>query len=70
MLVSRTRGGQGVSWSCDTDGHRTGFTDATGTTTTYSRDAAGRVKTVHNPRLGAAQFTHDASGRLTAVTSG
>ncbi|MBD7993836.1 type IV secretion protein Rhs [Arthrobacter sp. Sa2CUA1] len=70
QLTSRTRGGQGLSWSYDADGHRTGFTDTTGTTTTYSRDAAGRVTTVHNPRLGEATFTHDASGRLTAVSAG
>ncbi|MBD7996263.1 type IV secretion protein Rhs [Arthrobacter sp. Sa2CUA1] len=70
QLTSRTRGGQGLSWSYDADGHRTGFTDTTGTTTTYSRDAAGRVKSVHNPRLGEATFTHDAAGRLTAVTAG
>ena len=70
QLTSRTRGGQGVSWEYDVDGHRTSFTDTTGTTTTYTRDAAGRIKAVHNPRLGKAQFTHDASGRLTAVTAG
>ncbi|MCQ2001005.1 DUF6531 domain-containing protein [Arthrobacter zhaoxinii] len=70
QLVSRTRGGQGMSWEYDADGNRTGFTDATGTTTTYQRDAAGRIKTVGNPRLGEAVFTHDASGRLTAVTAG
>ena len=54
----------------DSDGDRTGFTDATGTTTTYSRDAVGRVKTVRNPRLGEAVFAHDAAGRLTSVTAG
>ena len=70
QLTSRTRGGKGLSWSYDADGHRTGFTDAEGTTTTYSRDAVGRVKAVHNSRLGEARFTHDASGRLTAVTAG
>nr|WP_237686509.1 DUF6531 domain-containing protein [Arthrobacter jiangjiafuii] len=70
QLTSRTRGGQGLSWSYDADGHRTGFTDATGTTTTYARDAVGRVKAVRNPRLGEAAFTHDAAGRLTAVTAG
>lgn len=52
-----------MSWAYDGDGNRTSFTDIAGTTTTYARDAAGRVKSVHNPRLGAAQFTHDASGR-------
>ncbi|MCC3293619.1 DUF6531 domain-containing protein [Arthrobacter sp. zg-Y411] len=70
QLTSRTRGAEGVSWSYDADGNRTSFTDTAGTTTTYARDAAGRVKSVHNPRLGEAQFTHDASGRLTAVTAG
>ncbi len=70
QLTSRTRGGQGMSWSYDADGNRTSFTDTTGTTTTYGRDAAGRVTTVGNPRLGSAEFTHDASGRLTAVTAG
>ena len=70
QLTSRTRGAEGMSWSYDADGNRTSFTDTSGATTTYTRDAAGRVKSVHNPRLGKAQFTHDASGRLTAVTAG
>lgn len=70
QLTSRIRGGEGLSWEYDADGNRTSFTDTTGTTTTYKRDAAGRVKTVHKPRLGEAQFTHDPSGRLTAVTAG
>lgn len=70
QLTSRTRGGQGLSWSYDADGYRTGFTDATGTTTSYSRDAVGRVKSVLNPRLGEARFMHDAAGRLTAATAG
>ncbi|WP_237687541.1 RHS repeat domain-containing protein [Arthrobacter jiangjiafuii] len=59
-----------MSWSYDADGHRTGFTDATGTTTIYVRDAVGRVKAVRNPRLGEAVFTHDAAGRLTSATAG
>ena len=70
QLVSRTRGGHGMSWTYNADGHRTGVTDTTGTTTTYGRDAAGRVRTVRSPRLGEAEFTHDASGRLTAVRAG
>ncbi|MGW9404050.1 DUF6531 domain-containing protein [Arthrobacter sp. NPDC055585] len=70
QLTSRTRGGQGLSWSYDADGHRTAFTDTTGTTTTYRHDAAGRVTTVHNARLGDARFTHDGAGRLTAVSAG
>ncbi|WP_194266079.1 DUF6531 domain-containing protein [Arthrobacter yangruifuii] len=70
QLISRTRGGQGMSWSYDADGNRTGFTDTTGTTTRYTRDAAGRVTGVSNSRLGDASFTHDRSGRLTAATAG
>ncbi|UWX97481.1 DUF6531 domain-containing protein [Arthrobacter zhaoxinii] len=70
QLTSRTRGGRGLSWEYDSDGNRTGFTDANGTTTTYTRDAAGRVRAVNSPRLGEAVFTHDAAGRLTAVTAG
>ncbi|MBP3042938.1 RHS repeat protein [Arthrobacter jiangjiafuii] len=58
QLVSRSRGNQGLSWSYDADGNRTGFTDAQGTTTTYARDAVGRVKAVRNPRFGEAVFTH------------
>jgi YD repeat-containing protein len=50
--------------------HRTGFTDAHGTTTTYTRDAAGRLTAVANPRLGEAVFTHDAAGRITSATAG
>ncbi|WP_146067416.1 DUF6531 domain-containing protein [Arthrobacter sp. SX1312] len=69
LLTSRTRGGAGLSWSYDADGNRTSFTDATGTTTTYTRDPAGRVSTVTNPHLGDAVFTHDATGRLTQVTA-
>lgn len=69
-LASRTRGGRGMSWKYDADGNRTGFTDAHGTTTTYVRDAAGRVTAVSNPRLGEAVFSHDASGRITAATAG
>ena len=70
QLTSRTRGGRGMSWEYDADGNRTGFTDAHGTTTTYIRDAAGRVTAVSNPRLGEAVFTHDASGRITSATAG
>ncbi|XTR53001.1 RHS repeat-associated core domain-containing protein [Pseudarthrobacter sp. So.54] len=70
QLTSRTRGDQGLSWAYDADGHRTAFTDAQGTTTTYTRDPAGRLTTVTNPLLGEAVFTHDASGRLTGVTAG
>ncbi|MBP3037638.1 type IV secretion protein Rhs [Arthrobacter sp. zg-ZUI100] len=70
QLTSRTRGAQGLSWSYDADGNRTGFTDTTGTITTYTRDAVGLVEAVRNPRLGEAVFTHDAAGRLTAVTAG
>ncbi|MHA7145805.1 DUF6531 domain-containing protein [Arthrobacter sp. TmT3-37] len=70
QLTSRTRGGQGLSWAYDADGHRTSFTDARGTTTTYAHDPAGRLTTVTNPLLGDAVFTHDASGRLTRVTAG
>ncbi|XTR53030.1 DUF6531 domain-containing protein [Pseudarthrobacter sp. So.54] len=69
-LTSRTRGGQGLSWKYDGDGNRTAFTDAHGTTTTYTRDAAGRLTTVTNPLLRDAVFTHDASGRLTSATAG
>ncbi|WP_434995864.1 DUF6531 domain-containing protein [Arthrobacter sp. Ld5] len=70
QLTSRTRGGQGLSWAYDADGYRTSFTDAHGTTTTYTHDPAGRLTTVTNPLLGDAVFTHDASGRLTGVTAG
>ena len=70
QLTSRTRGAQGLSWSYDADGNRTGFTDATGTTTTYARDGVGRVKAVRHPRLGEAVFTHDTAGRLTSATAG
>ena len=59
-----------MAWSYDADGNHTSFTDTAGTTTTYTPDAAGRIKTVHNPRLGEEQFTRDASGGLTAVTAG
>jgi RHS repeat-associated protein len=70
LLTSRSRGSQGMSWEYDGDGNRTGFTDAEGTTTAYTRDAAGRVTAVNNPRLGEAVFTHDASGRITSATAG
>ncbi|MDN3905926.1 DUF6531 domain-containing protein [Arthrobacter sp. YD2] len=70
QLVSRTRGGQGLSWNYDADGNRTSFTDAAGTTTTYLRDAVGRVTTVRNPRLGEAVFAYDPAGRLTGATAG
>lgn len=70
QLTSRTRGAGRMSWEYDADGNRTGFTDAHGTTTTYVRDAAGHVTAVSNPRLGAARFTHDASGRITSATAG
>jgi RHS repeat-associated protein len=70
QLSSRTRGAGRMSWEYDADGNRTGFTDAHGTTTTYVRDAAGRVTAVSNPRLGEAVFTHDASGRITSATAG
>nr|WP_237686740.1 DUF6531 domain-containing protein [Arthrobacter jiangjiafuii] len=70
QLTSRTRGSQGLSWSYDADGNRSGFTDAHGTTTTYARDAVGRLKSVANPLLGEAAFTHDASGRLATATAG
>ncbi|MCQ2002097.1 DUF6531 domain-containing protein [Arthrobacter zhaoxinii] len=70
QLTSRTRGGQELSWGYDADGYRTAFTDANGTTTTYGRDAVGRVKTVSNSQLGEASFTYDAAGRPTAATAG
>ncbi|CEA07905.1 putative deoxyribonuclease RhsA [Arthrobacter saudimassiliensis] len=70
QLTSRTRGAQGMTWAYDADGNRTAYTDPTGTTTTYTRDPAGRVVTVTNPRLGEAAFTYDASGRLTTATAG
>lgn len=70
QLTSRTRGSRGMSWEYDADGNRTGFTDVHGTTTTYVRDAAGRVTAVSNPRLGEAVFTRDASGRITSATAG
>jgi YD repeat-containing protein len=69
-LASRTRGGQGLSWEYVGDGNRTRFTDAHGTSTIYTRDAAGRLTAVSNPSLGEAAFTHDAAGRLTSATSG
>ncbi|AXJ10163.1 DUF6531 domain-containing protein [Arthrobacter sp. PM3] len=70
LLTSRTRGSRGLSWRYDADGNRTAFTDAHGTTTTYTRDAAGRLAAVHNPRLGEAVFAYDASGRITSATAG
>ena len=70
LLTSRTRGGELLSWEYDADGRRTGFTDAYGTSTTYGRDAAGRVNSVINPRLGKSVFAYDPCGRLTAVTAG
>ena len=70
LLTSRTRGAQGLSWEYDGDGNRTGFTDAHGTTTSYTRDPAGRVTAVSNPLLGHAVFTHNASGRITSATAG
>ena len=41
-----------------------------GTTTTYARDAVGRVKSGAQSPAGRGGFTHDAAGRLTAVTAG
>lgn len=70
LLKFRTRGGRGLSWTYDADGHRTACTDANGITTLYTRDAAGRVTGVDNPLLGEAVFTHDASGRMTSATAG
>ena len=70
QLTSRTRGGQRLSWDYDADGNRTAFTDANGTTTEYTRDAAGRVTAVNNPLLGEAVFTHDPSGRIISATAG
>ncbi len=69
-LTSRTRGAQGLSWEYDPDGNRTSFTDARGTTTTYTRDAAGQIIAVANPLLGDASFSYDAAGRITAATAG
>ncbi len=57
-------------WAYDADGNRTSFTDTRGTTTTYTRDSAGRLTTVTNPLLGHAVFTHNPSGRLTSATAG
>lgn len=59
-----------MSWEYDADGNRASFTDTTGSTTTYTRDGPGRIRSVHHPRLGDAQFTPGASGRLIAVTAG
>jgi RHS repeat-associated protein len=70
LLTSRTRAGHGLSWEYDADGHRKSFTDAHGTTTTYTRDAAGRVTGASNPLLGEAVFAYDASGRITSATAG
>lgn len=69
-LTSRTRGSQGLSWEYDADGHRTSFTDAYGTTTTYARDAAGQITAVGNPLLGEASFSYDAAGRMNSATAG
>lgn len=69
-LTSRTRGSQGLSWEYDSDGHRTSFTDAYGTTTTYARDAAGQITAVGNPLLGEASFSYDAAGRMISATAG
>ncbi|NQD89313.1 type IV secretion protein Rhs [Paenarthrobacter sp. CM16] len=63
-------GSQVLGWEYDGDGNRTAFTDPTGTTTRYIRDAAGRVLKVSNPLLGDAAFTHDPSGRITTATAG
>ncbi|MET4542689.1 YD repeat-containing protein, partial [Arthrobacter bambusae] len=63
-------GSQVLGWEYDGDGNRTAFTDPTGTTTRYIRDAAGRVVKVSNPLLGDAAFTHDPSGRITTATAG
>ncbi len=63
-------GRQALGWEYDGDGNRTAFTDPTGTTTRYTRDAAGRVVKVSNPLLGDAAFTHDPSGRITTATAG
>ena len=72
-LLTRKSNGNGTGrcgWEYDADGNRTAFTDPTGTTTRYTRDAAGRVVKVSNPLLGDAAFTHDASGRITTATAG
>ena len=72
-LLTRKSNGNGngtLSWEYDADGNRTGFTDPTGTTTRYTRDAAGRVVKVSNPLLGDAAFTYDPSGRITTATAG
>ncbi|MFL4475199.1 RHS repeat-associated core domain-containing protein [Paeniglutamicibacter sp. MACA_103] len=70
LLTGRTRGGAGLSWEYDADGNRVRFTDAQGTVTAYTRDAAGQVVAVENSLLGPAVFAHDASGRITCATVG
>ncbi|MGJ3192954.1 hypothetical protein, partial [Paenarthrobacter sp. FR1] len=67
---SNGNGTQALSWGYDGDGNRTVFTDPTGTTTTYTRDPAGRVVKVSNPLLGDAAFAYDPSGRVTSATAG
>ncbi|MCD5342374.1 hypothetical protein LR392_09090 [Arthrobacter sp. AK04] len=69
-LTSRTRGSQGLSWEYDADGNRTSFTDAHGTMTTYTRDAAGQLTAVGNPQLGDVSFSYDDAGRITSATAG
>ncbi|WP_416403329.1 DUF6531 domain-containing protein [Arthrobacter sp. LFS091] len=68
-LTRKSTGDQTLTWECDGDGNRTGFTTGAGTTR-YTRDPAGRVTAVSNPLLGDATFTHDASGRIVSATAG
>ncbi|MCB5273933.1 hypothetical protein BJG92_01459 [Arthrobacter sp. SO5] len=64
-LTSRTRGGRGLYWEYDGDGNRTRFTDAYGTTTTYTRDATG-LRPLTDDELKA----HDGSSRGAFAAAG
>ncbi|SYZ34670.1 Rhs_assc_core: RHS repeat-associated core domain, partial [Propionibacterium australiense] len=69
-LVSRSRGGQAVSWGYDADGRRAWMRSPGGARTGYEYDPAGRLVRVESSVFGTVAYEYDASGQMTAATAG
>ncbi|WP_170175610.1 DUF6531 domain-containing protein [Propionibacterium australiense] len=69
-LISRSRGGQAVSWGYDADGRRAWMRSPSGARTGYEYDPAGRLVRVESSVFGAVAYEYDPSGQMTAATAG
>ena len=70
LLTSRSREGRRVSWSYDANGACTSVTTPDDHTTSYARDAAGRLLGVSHPLLGSVIIERDQAGRPISARAG